>query len=270
MANLTMPTITTTPSPASLPDALVAQGRYTATTEELLELTGTTPGALRAGLSRLRAQGKIFSPARHFYVVVPPEFRAWRVVPADWFIDSMMRHLERDYYVAFLSAAAIHGASHQAPQVFQVITSRPLPDRDIERVRLRFTTSDRVHDLPTERKLSHTGEFTVATRETTAVDLAWRPSSGAGLSNVATVLIELGELDGDALARAAELRGRAAARRLGWLLERYRSDVDLHWLRVVARPDEGDLSLLSPGSRKRGPADRRWGVRLNTEVEPDL
>jgi predicted transcriptional regulator of viral defense system len=211
----------------------------------------------------------LFSPARGFYVVVPPEYRSWRVLPAEWFIDAMMKHLGRDYYVGFLNAAALHGASHQAPQTFRVVTTRPLSDRDIERVRLRFTASEHVADMPTERRSVHTGYMTVASPETTVVDLAWRSNLGGGISNVATIIKEIGRLDTELLARIAPLRNRPTVRRIGWLIERFRPDLDPHWLRVVARPEEGEPALLVPG-RKRGELDRGWGLRINATVEPDV
>jgi hypothetical protein len=38
---------------------------------------------------------------------------------------------------------------------------------------------------------------------------------------------------------------------------------------VVARAEEGEAALLVPG-RKRGAHDRRWGLRINATVEPDV
>ena len=260
--------VTRTP-PSALPDALIATGRYWATTPELQQLTGTKGAALRTSLSRLVRDGRLFSPARGLYVVVPPEYRSWRVAPAEWFVDAMMKHLKRDYYVGFLNAAALHGASHQSPQTFRVVTPRSLEDRDIERVRLRFTAAAHVSDVPTEQRTVQTGYMTVATRETTAVDLAWRPELAGGISNVATVIKEIGELDTDILGRVAPLRSRATVRRLGWMLERFRPDLDVHWLRLVARPEDGEPTLLVPGKR-RGSVDLRWGIRVNAVVEPDV
>ena len=256
-------------TPSDLPDAMIADGRYWATTADLEDLTGQKGAVLRTSLARLTRVGRLFSPARGFYVVVPAEYRSWRVVPADWFIDPMMKQLRRDYYVGFLSAAALHGASHQSPQTFRVVTNRPLKDRDIERVRLRFTATEHVADMPSEQRVVHTGYMTIATSETTVIDLAWQPSLGGGVSNVATVLREIGDLDTELIARFAPLRSRPTARRLGWLIEHYRPDLDTYWLRVVARPEEGEPALLVPG-RRSGKLDRGWGLRINTAVEPDV
>lgn len=261
--------MTVTIPPSAVSDSLIAKGRYWASTAELEEMTGQKGAVLRTSLARLTKEGRVFSPARGLYVVVPPEYRSWKVLPAEWFIDGMMKHLGRDYYVGFLNAAALHGASHQAPQTFRVVTTHSLKDRDIERVRLRFTASEHVADMPTERRTVHTGYMTVATPETTVVDLAWRPSLGGGISNVATIFKEIGKLDTELLARVAPLRNRATVRRVGWLIERFRPDLDVHWLRVVARPDEGEPALLVPG-RKRGELNHAWGLRINTIVEPDV
>ncbi len=256
--------------PSEAVDALIAEGRYWATTAELQQLMGQADIGLRKAISRLMKDGRLFHPTRGFYVVVPAEYRSWKVVPAEWFLDGMMTHLGREYYVGFLNAAAFHGAAHQAPQTFRVLTTYPpLRDRDIQRVRLRFTASEHVADMPTQRHLVHTGYVTVATAETTIVDLAWRPSFGGGISNVATVLKEIGELDPEILARISPLRGRPTVRRLGWLIERLRPDVDVHWLRVVARPEEGEPPFLVPGPRS-GALDRGWGLRINATVEPDV
>ena len=64
---------------------------------------------------------------------IPAEYRSWRAVPASHFIDPMMRHLDHGYYVGYLSAAEVHGAAHQRPQVFQVITDARLNDRTFDR-----------------------------------------------------------------------------------------------------------------------------------------
>jgi predicted transcriptional regulator of viral defense system len=256
-------------SPSTLPEHLLAEGRHWLTTEEAARLLGKDRRTTYPRLAELELARKLFSPAQGLYVVVPPEYRSWGVVPADWFIDPMMRHLNRNYYVAFLSAAARFGAAHHAPQTFQVIVDRDLRDRDLGRVRLRFVKSRAMESMAHEEKTSHTGSYLVSTRETTAVDLAWRPRHGGGMSNVATILRDIGELQGKRLARLAESRGRGTARRLGWLIENFRPDVETVWLKQVARPGEGSPAVLVPGNRPRGPVDSTWGLWLNGTVEPD-
>jgi predicted transcriptional regulator of viral defense system len=258
------------PSLADLPDALIADGRYWVTSAEAAQLAGIPNAHVYPGLQRLRKRGAMFSPARGFYVVVPPEYRSWGVLPGELFIDGMMRELSRDYYVSLLSAAAMHGAAHQAPQIFQVMVNKPVANRDIERVRLRFYANDRLHDMAIEERQVHTGRIRLATRETTLVDLVLHPDDAGGLSNIATVIIEIGDLDIQQLARLAATRSRSVARRLGWLLEQYREGFDLEPLRKVADPDLGYPTRLVRALPAHGPIDPSWNLQVNSDVEPDL
>jgi predicted transcriptional regulator of viral defense system len=253
-----------------LPDFLISRGRYAASLADIRALTGLSNAAIVNGFQRLRRQQRMFSPTRGLYVVVPPEYRSWGVVPADWFIDDMMRHLGHRYYVALLSAAAFHGAAHQAPQVFQVMADARVLDRTLGRVRLRFFNSAHTADTPTEMRVVHTGSIRVSTREATVVDLIRLPHVSGGIDNVATILAEIGELDGSTLAALAARYGRAATRRTGWMVERYGSCSNMQPLRSAARLDLGAPDLLAASGPRRGPTDRDWRIKLNVSVEPDL
>lgn len=255
-------------------DSLLAHGRTSVTTDEAARLLNVPSEHVRVRMQPLARHGRIFSPARGLWVAVPPEYRTWRVIPGVQFIDAMMTHLGRDYYVGWLSAAEMHGAAHQRPQVFQVAVDRPLPDRDIERVHLRFVERHHLADLPRERRNVATGQVWVSTPEVTALDLAADPRRGGGISNVATVLIELTEddqLNPHRLARAAEHFSLAAIRRLGYLLETVGQEALASVLRPIAEGRRRfPADILSPGSGTAGEVDTRWRVQINTEVEPDL
>ena len=255
-----------------LADHFLAAGRYTFTLPEAEEFLGVNRAAAYSTLSRLRRRHEIFSPAHGLYVAVPPDYRSWGVVPGEWFIDPMMRHLGRPYYVGLLSAAAMHGAAHQAPQVFQVITDRRelIRNRDLGRVRLRFYSSKYVSDDPTTRITVPSGYVVVGLKETTVVDLVHKPRQSGGLSNVATILHELGELKGSELARVASRRGRSVVRRVGWCVDHFGQVDDVEALRQAALLDVGEPVLLDPSKGRRGKADPTWQVRLNTTVEPDV
>jgi predicted transcriptional regulator of viral defense system len=192
------------------------------------------------------------------------------VLPGELFIDGMMRTLGRDYYVSLLTAAAMHGAAHQAPQVFQVMVDRHVADRDIERVRLRFYANEHLKQMTVEERQVDTGRIRLATRETTLVDLMVHPDDAGGLSNVATVILEIGEIDVPQLTRLASARSRSVVRRLGWLLDQFRDDLDLEPLRKVALPGGGYPTRLVRSLPARGPIDPRWNVQVNSDVEPDL
>jgi predicted transcriptional regulator of viral defense system len=102
------------------------------------------------------------------------------------------------------------------------------------------------------------------------VDLVVHPDDAGGLSNVATVIVEIGDLDVAQLARLAAIRSRSVARRLGWLLDQHRDDLDLEPLRYVARAGGGYPTRLVRALPARGPIDPRWNLQVNSNVEADL
>jgi len=255
-----------------LPDHLIAIGEPVASTERICSLVGRSPRSVHDGLSRLRRQRRLFSPARGLYVAIPPEYRSWGVVPATWFIDAMMRHLDRNYYVGLLTAAAIHGAAHQSPQVFQVMVDRQLDDRDLGRVRLQFHVSSRLQmprTVPTVEFSTHTGTMTLASPELVAVDIVAHPDASGGLDNVATVLVELPDLDVDVLASLCAEAPRSVARRLGWLLDRIVGMDSLDPLLEFAAPEVGDSTPLDVYGSRAGDRDPAWGIIVNADVKEE-
>lgn len=252
-------------------EQLQARGRYTFTSDQAESQTERSFVAAQTALRRLKEQGRIISPRRGFYVVVPPEYRSTGSPPASWFIDDLMSCLGQPYYVGLLSAAAIHGAAHQQPMVFQVMTSVPTRGVRAGKVAVQFSVSSKVEEMPTTEKQTETGTMRVSTPEATAFDLVRYRASGGHLSNVATVLRELAErMDAHALVGVAELVSPPDVQRLGYVLdavgEHELADPLAKW--VKARKPR--TVLLSPGEPRRGEIDGRWRVRENFELEVDV
>lgn len=255
-----------------LPDALMAAGVHAFTTEDAARMAGIKPDSARPALARLIKNKLAFSPARGLYIPVPSEYRSWGAVPAIWFIDSLMVHLGRHYYVGYLSAAELHEAAHQRPQVFQVVVDEDVRARSFGRVRMRFVTNRRAAELPTVRRNTPTGTLALATPEVTAMDLANRPEHGGGLHNVATVLADLadnGKLHDAGLAVLVARYPAAAARRAGWIVEQV-TGVRLDALAEAAAGATDTPSDLDQHGPRRGKVDQRWRLRVNATLEPDL
>ncbi len=261
--------------PADLSDSLIAHGQHFVTTDEIAELVGVAPGSVRQSLRRPAAANKIVSVTNGAWVPVPPEYRAAGAPPPAHFIHQLMGFLGHPYYVGFLSAAAIHGASHQAVMVFQVATPAVLRDRAIGAGQMRFIRRSAVPRRSVFDHLVPTGRIKVSTPAVTLLDLVESPSHGAGLSNVATVIAQFIEdeiIDPAVLAKEATRYPTAVAQRAGFLTE---SMADL-----VGTPfDLSDLEALIQGSETvplashrsdGGDRNNRWGVVVNAEIEPDL
>jgi predicted transcriptional regulator of viral defense system len=182
-----------------------------------------------------------------------------------------MRWLEVPYYIALLSAAAQHGAAHQAPMRTQVMV--PSPRRPIRcgGVAVDFVVRADMSDTPVREWVGPRGYLRYATPEATALELVAYAPRCAGLSHVATVLTELADaLEADALAAEGRRCPVAWVQRLGWLLDR----VEQPGLAEALLPDvdaraSSPTRLLPSHEGTGAPRDPRWRLIVNTDVEPD-
>jgi len=262
--------------PSALPGWLLGRGRLFVTTAEIAELTGLSESAVPVHLHRARTANKIVSVTKGGWVPVPLVYRASGAPPPIHYIDYMMKHLGHPYYVGFLSAARIHGASHQVPMVLQVVTPAVLRDRQIGANRLHFIRRSDTARRPTQQHDTEAGPITISTPETTVLDIVETPERAAGLGNVANVLGEFiadRRIDVQALATVAAGYPRTVLQRTGWLLqhmaEEVDGDIDLTPLRPLAH--RADNTVLDPRSASSdGDRDPAWHVIKNTDVEHDL
>jgi len=251
---------------------LQAKGRYTFTQAEAMNADQRSGIALEAALRRLKQRGRIVNPRRGFHVIVPVEYREAGCPPASWFIDDLMRFLGQPYYVGILSAAAIHGAAHQQPMLFQVVTNRPTRPARAGRVRIGFHVSRHIETAPVVEVQTETGSMRVSTPETTAFDLIRFATSAGHLSNVATVLSELVEkIEPSALTSLVNLYAAPDVQRLGYILERLDEHGLADQLADQLKNRRYRPILLVPGEAKGDtPSDPKWRVIPNENVEVDL
>ncbi len=261
-------------APSELADWLIGQGRHFITTVDAAEVLGVDVTSVSASLERPRRAGKLVSVTKQGWVPVPPEFRSAGAPPASHFIHPLMEHLGHFYYVGFLSAAAILGASHQAPMVFQVVTPARLRSRKIGRGRIHFIQRAAAVKRPRQHRSVPTGRVWISTPEVTVFDLVDSPEDGAGLSNVATVvgcLLMDGCLDPFLLVSIAAEYPMATTQRCGYVIDFMAAETgvqfdtsSLHELVVDSRYRE-----LFPGGGD-GHRNSRWNILVNGEIEHDL
>lgn len=212
-------------SRASLPDYLThlqAGGRVSFTRGEALEAARLSEAAFLKGAARLRRKHMLLSPRQGFYVAVPPQFLSWEAPPPSWYIDDLMRHEGRLYYVGLLKAAELHGATHHAVMEFQVVTDRQLPKIRAGRSHIVFYFRKEIEPVLSaiERRKTDTGSMAVSSVELTCLDLIRYVHGVGGFDAVATVLADLGDkIDGEKLAVIASHFERATIQRLGYLLD---------------------------------------------------
>ena len=251
-------------------------GRLTFTKAEAIRALALSPIAFNRAAERLIGKRQLVHPSRGFFVVVPAEYRSAGAPPVSWFIDELMKFHEQPYYVGVLSAAALHGAAHQAPQEFQVVTNAPVRPIRAGRAKVHFLTKKWIERTPTQSIRTPYGDIPVSTPEGTALDLVQYVHRAGHLSNVATVLIELSEkLDSRKLAVAAQACGEiAAAQRVGYLLDAFATPKltsDLHSWLEKCRPSFTSLRPnWKPPKSFQLKKENKWRLFINEAVEPDI
>ncbi len=266
---------TETISPSNLADWLLGRGRHFVTTAEVSELIAVPTGSVATSLHRARRANRIVSVTKGGWVPVPPTHRTAGAPPPIDYIDYLMDFLGYPYYVGFLSSARIHGASHQVPMVLQIVTPARLRDRRIGGHRIQFIRRTAASDRAAERRDIDAGTITVATPETTVLDVVEAPQHAAGLGNVGNVLGELvleGRIDMERLVAEAAGYPTTVVQRVGWFLDHMAVEVDepIDLGGLCSLVDGADYTPLDPRLDDDGPRSERWHVTLNTNVEHDL
>lgn len=250
---------------------LAARGQYHFTSDAAKAALGVSADATKLALNRLAKRGRIASPARGFYVIVPPEYRSLGCLPADQFIPELMAHKQLSYYVGLLSAAQYYGAAHHRPQEFQVLLEKSRRPIRCGRVRARFITRKRLKEVSTRNFNMPRGEIRVSTPEATAVDLAGYPQHAGGLDNVATVLAELVDsINPELLPPAAATAPLPWSQRLGYVLEFVGAGSIAEPLKSYVEENVSEHTPLVPGSYLPG-AERSpdWKIIVNLELTPE-
>ena len=251
-------------------DSLQASGRYSFLRADAVSGSGLSPAAVSKALLRAVKKGRIVALKEYIYTIVPLEYRTAGAPPASWYIGDLMAAMKLPYYVGLLSAAALHGAAHQQPQVFQVLTNRSVRPVAAGRVRIQFFASKYLAAAAVSDMKTPTGSMRVSTPETTVVDLVRFAKAAGHLDHVAGVIGELAPaLNAKRLLAAlGVVNDIPNAQRLGYLFDQVRqrklSDPVHAWIeRRIQRPQP-----LRPGQSIEGAREnRRWHLLLNSPVE---
>lgn len=252
--------------------SLASMGRYHFTSIEARNALGVSGDAAKLALNRLSRQKMIASPARGFYVIVPPEYQSLGCLPADQFIPALMEQLGFPYYAGLLSAAQYHGAAHHRPQEFQVLVAKSRRQIRCGKVRVAFIVRKNLQNVPTQPFNTPRGTIKVSTPEATAIDLVGYSHHAGGLDQVATILSELADrIEAEKLVVAAQTAPVTWAQRLGYLLEHVNAGDKTGALKsYVSKSARQTVSLLPGTTGTKGPRDADWKLFVNVDVEAEL
>ena len=232
---------------------------------------------ISTSLTRLISSKVIINPAKGFYVIVPTEYALSGIVPAVFYIDRMMDHLNREYYVGLLNAASFYGAAHQRPQSFCVINDNA-PIRNGERagINFMFIRAKYIHTdylIPHKGKL---GKINVSSPELTAIDLVAYQDKIGGLNRACTVLSELADsLDFDNVNHDFfTIHGLPVFQRLGYILEVVLEENELAEKLYLKMKESGFVKFRKIPFKIGKPTvgceqNAKWKVIINQEIDID-
>lgn len=254
-------------------DSLQAKGIYWFLRLDAMRFLNLSGDAFKMAAHRLIKKGRLQRIRGELYALVPLEYRSVGSLPATWFIDALMQHLHQQYYVGLLSAAAFHGAAHQQPMVFQVITDKRTRMITAGQVRIQFLYKKSISNHFFQKMKTDTGTMNVATPEMTAFDLVRYMEVSGQVNHIATVLCELAEkLNMEQLAKLVEQDEVeiSVAQRLGYLLETLRLPIDLTPLENILKNKKPIKRwLITKGRRNIISHNKKWHILANEIVEPD-
>lgn len=249
---------------------LQSKGRYAVTLEEVKRKFDVSEKAILQNLYRLKSKKQLAQVRQGFYVIVHPQYSRRGMIPATLFIADLMEYLNREYYVCLFSAAALHGAGHQQPMQFQVMTGKPSL-RNIQNTKLsiHFFVKSTWEEWNIVRKKTDAGYIHVSSPALTAFDLLQYHKQIGGLNRIVPILEDLVEtIRIPDLNRTVAGQRTPEIQRLGYILEQIgheRLSSALYKRLDEVVPREIPLSLAH--KNREGERDKKWNLILNTEID---
>jgi predicted transcriptional regulator of viral defense system len=230
--------------------------------------------AHKFAMKRLVDKEQIISIHKGYYLIIPPQYRSKGILPPALFLNAFMQELDRPYYLALLSAASLHGAGHQQPQEFFVVTGfpvmRPMKKKGLK---LNYISKKEIPAALLDTRKTEARYLKISNPALTATDLIQYAKRVGGINRVATVLAELADsiqtssFDNHLLQHVPV----TALQRLGYLLDKVLDNQPLANALYMALQNHNaplfriPLKASAPG--KGFVTDEKWKVILNIEIE---
>lgn len=254
------------------------RGKVTFSRQELVaDFSHLSEQTIKNNLNLLIKKGKIFPVFKGFYSVIPISYSLIGIVPPEFYIDDLMKYLNRQYYVCLLNAASYYGAAHQKPQTFSVITSLPtLRDTSKRNTKINFiATRKEIPKKWLKTIRGENGDFLISKPELTAADLITFQKEIGGLNRSCTVVYELmenvkfGKLDNYFFNYVPT----STIQRLGYLLENELEQAEqANILFSKAKTHHckfQKIPLKSNKSAENCKTNDKWKIIINEKIEID-
>ena len=249
------------------------RGQCIFTFDDVKKKFGLSEHSISQELYRYSIKKQIVKIRKGFYGILTPEIAIGGMLPPDLFVDALMKSLHKPYYVALLSAAALHGAAHQQPMEYFVVAQTPAP-RSVrnKKLKLTFVSKKTWEQSAVIQKKTRAGYLNVSSPELTAFDLLENIHI-FGINRITTILQELHEeMHPSRLSKIAkQIDNKANIQRLGYILDTVVNEEKLaDSLYKVLNKASFTPVPLSPQKKKKGQIDNKWKIIINMQIESDL
>ena len=205
--------------------------------------------------------------------VVPVQYQLKGEIPPVYYVDSLMDYVGKTYYVGLLSAATIHGASHQRAMKTQVVTIEPRIKASGKNPFIDWNYRKEIPNAFVLKKNAEIGTLRYSGPELTAIDLVQFSAHVGGYQRAATVLAEL--MDSVNMEKVVDLlpfTTVATLQRFGYLLEFVllrQNQADMLFQILKKQGSWNSVLLCNEHDRREGVPVNRWHVNGNIDIEVD-
>lgn len=250
------------------------RGRATFSIADVKDAFAERPSkSINTELSRQVSRGRVQSVYRGFYVIVPVQYQLKGVIPPAYYLNDLMDYVGKPYYLGLLSAAAMHGASHQRTMKTQVMTVVPRIKASGKNSLLDWNYRQEIPEAFVMKKNAEIGTLRYSGPELTAVDLVQFASHVGGYQRAATVLAELMDsVDVERMYGLMPFTSVTTIQRFGYLLEYVLSrqdQADALFQVLKTQGSWNSILLSNDRDRRAGAPANRWHVNGNIDIEVD-
>jgi predicted transcriptional regulator of viral defense system len=252
--------------------ALLKRGSIIVRVEDLTLVLGVSPAWAKNILSKLARNGAAQRVGRGKYVVIPADVMYGRksyVADSLVFVSELMK--EAEYYVAYYSAAHVHGLTEQMPFKTTVAVLKQMRLIEIGNIWVNFVNLKRSRFFGYEEVKYLDVILNVSDLEKTIVDCVDRSELCGGIPEVVRTLsnaVESGRLNWQRLVSyVRHFKSHAVAQRLGFVIEyveeRRKIHVESKILDELLQLTGSKIYPLDIKGSKKGEISRKWNVLNN-------
>jgi len=186
-----------------------------------------------------------------------------------------MTFVGKPYYVGLLSAAALHGAAHQQPQEFFVVTTTKQIKTRKKGIVINYFTKKNIPQNLLEKRKTESGYAYISSPELTAADLVYYHNRIGGINRVCMVINELSEvIKAERITtELTETLSIPTIQRLEFIFDRLVSQPELaDKLYKVSQKEKKTFFLqpLKAGGKRTGfETDEKWEIIINADIDLD-